>query len=660
MQKITASDPTAHSSDLQKENIEVLTQLFPELLSDGVVNTDVLKTLVGDQTVTDADERYGLNWHGKRAARKLALTPSTGTLRPCPDESEDWDTTQNLMIEGDNLEVLKLLQKSYAGKVRLIYIDPPYNTGNDFVYEDTFKEGVANYLQITGQKDGESGRVSSNTESSGRFHSNWLNMIYPRLKLARNLLREDGIIMVSCDDKEVANLRAVCDEIYGGENLVSEIIWEGANKNDARQIGICHEYVIAFARNRESLPRKWGINKEGVEPVLREAKRLKALHGDDYAAASSDLAGWFRAMKAKPSFSHRRYHFINERGVYKEENPTAPGGRRFNLIDKRTGNSIRLKENRGWSFDQEGFDQLVKEDRISFITETSIMLRLFLHETDTATPQSVFYQAARSASERLRTLMEDEVFDFPKDETIIKQFVEMATADGDIVMDFFAGSGTTAHSVFLHNAQENTKQKFILVQLPQKLSKSISSQKKAAQFCEDRNLPLNIAELTKERLRLTGAKIKEDNPLFSGDLGFRVFKLDSTNIREWDPNKEDLAESLEESVQHLKTDRSEEDILFELLLKLGLDLCVPIEVRSIGDHEVHSIGVGSLIVCLSKEIPEDDVERLAIGITEWHSEQSPAGDSTAVFRDSAFENESAKSNLTAILEQHNIPTVRSI
>lgn len=457
MQKIEAFGPVAKSADLVEANIQKLTQMFPELLSESangvVVNVDVLKALVGDKTATDNDERYGLNWYGKRRARQLALSPSTGTLRPCPDEGVDWEGTKNLMIEGDNLEVLKLLQKSYAGKVKLIYIDPPYNTGNDFVYPDNFQNSIKSYLELTGQLEGGQ-KLSSNSESSGRFHSDWLDMIYPRLKLARNLLRQDGVIYISIDDKEVAHLRILCDEIFGAENLVAEMVWEGANKNDAKQIGVSHEYVLVYARNREAVPREWGLKKEGVEPILKEAKRLSEKYGDDFATASDDLAGWFRSMKATESFSHRRYRFIDRRGVYKEENPTAPGGRRFQLIDPRNGNEIRLRDNRGWAFDQAQFNQLVEENRITFVTDSSIMLRLYLHETDSITPPSVFYQPSRSASERLTKLMEQEVFDFPKDEFVLQKFIEMATNpvdDSCIVMDFFAGSGTTGHAVMNQN-----------------------------------------------------------------------------------------------------------------------------------------------------------------------------------------------------------------
>ncbi len=458
MKKITPDNSLSHSAEIVADNIEQLRALFPEAFTEGKIDFDVLRQLLGD-AVDEREEKYGLNWHGKRKARQLALTPSTGTLRPCPEDSIDWDTTQNLMIEGDNLEVLKLLQKSYAGKVKLIYIDPPYNTGKDFVYPDNFKDNIKNYLEITGQVGDAGAKLTSNTEASGRFHTVWLNMMYPRLKLARNLLREDGVIFISIDDAEVAHLRIVCDDVFGAENFICELVWEGANKNDARQVGIVHEYVMVYARNRERVPREWSLKKEGVEPVLAEVARLKTTHGTNFEAASADLAGWFRAMKATPSFGLRRFRYIDDRGAYKEDDPTAPGGRRFELRNPMTGDVIPLRKNRGWGFDQGEFDRLVAEGRISFISETSIMVRRYLHETDSITPPSVFYQPARSASERLSGLMGADVFDFPKDEGILTKFVEMAGAgclNGDcIIVDFFAGSGTTAHAVLQSNLNLN-------------------------------------------------------------------------------------------------------------------------------------------------------------------------------------------------------------
>lgn len=670
IQKIEAHPPESQSADLIADNIAKLKAMFPALLTEttkdgkttATLNVEVLKNLVGDATAADSEEKYGLNWHGKRKARQIALTPSMGTLRPAPDESVDWDTTQNLMIEGDNLEVLKLLQKSYAGKVKLIYIDPPYNTGKDFVYPDNFQDSIKNYMELTGQIEG-GRKISTNAEASGRFHTDWLNMIYPRLLLARNLLRPDGTLFVSIDDAEVPRLRQVCDEVFGPENFVAELVWEGANKNDARQIGIAHEYVLIYARNRDALPRDWAIRKEGVDPVLEEIKRLMALHGENHEAASEDLAGWFRAMKATPSFQLRRFRYIDSRGAYKEDDPTAPGGRRFDLIDPRNGRVIPLRRNRGWSFDQTEFERLISEGRISFISETSIMVRRYLHETDKLTPPSVYYQPARSASERLMGLMGEAVFDFPKDETVLAKFVEMATDPSDpycIVMDFFAGSGSTAHAVINQNFADGGKRRFVLVQLPEPLSEGNSDQRQAAEYCARHDVPKNIAALTRMRLRRVFESLTGGGQGTVPDAGFRSFRLSHSNIKEWAPNRENLAQSLFNHLEHLVANRSNNDVLYEVLLKLGLDLCVPIEQQQIAGKTVHSVGEGALLACLEEHISVADAEPLALGMAQWREQQGTATETTAVFRDSAFENDVAKSNLAAILEQHGVKHVRSL
>ena len=313
------------------------------------------------------------------------------------------------------------------------------------------------------------------------------------------------------------------------------MVWEGAGKNDASQIGVNHEYVVVYARKRDSLPKDWVIAKVGAEAALREAKRLKDLHGDDHRAASEDMAGWYRSNKNKPVFMHSRYRFIDARGLYKEENPTAPGRRKFDLKHPKTGQTIRLTPGRGWGFDQGGFEKLVEEDRITFVTPTSIMLRLYLHETEAVTPQSVFYQPTRSASERLSKLLEPSVFTFPKDEIVLQTFVEMASAQTDIVLDFFAGSGTTGHAVIAQNLAQGADRRFILVQLPEPLDPTNNEQKAAANFCDSLGKPRTIAELTKERLRRTGAKVKADNPDTTADLGFRTYKLATSNLKTWAP-----------------------------------------------------------------------------------------------------------------------------
>ncbi len=644
MQHIDASSPEAQSADLVAGNIEQLKALFPELVTEGpdgvAVNLDVLKQLVGDRTITDAEEKYGLNWHGKRRARQLALTPSTGTLRPCPEDSVDWDTTQNLMIEGDNLEVLKLLQKSYAGKVKLIYIDPPYNTGKDFVYPDNFQDNIKNYLELTGQT-GEGGRkLSSNTEASGRFHTDWLNMMYPRLKLARNLLREDGVIFVSIDDGETNHLRTLLNEVFGDENFVGNAVWQKAYTANmtAEFISNTHDHLLIFAKNADCA---------GLGRFDR----------------SDDQKAKFKNLDNDP------------RGPWKAENLSA--GKFYSAgqfsIAGPSGQTFSPPPGRYWRCNEAQYRKWLQDNRITFglSGDGRPMLKKFLSEVSEGLTPSTWWNhddfgTNKEASIELKNLFDGAAcFQTPKPVKLLNRICALGTEDDSLVLDFFGGSGTTAHAVFGSNVSDGGNRRFILVQLPECLNPDDKDQKLATDVCDKLGKPRTIAELTKERLRRAGKKIREENPLFAGDTGFRVFKLASSNIRAWEPDRDQLADSLFDAIEHLKTDRTEQDILFELLLKLGLDLCVPIETKKFEGsakpaHDIHAIGGGSLLVCLSTAIPRADVEPLALGIVAWHQALKPAGETTVVFRDSAFADDVAKTNLTAILQQYGLETVRSL
>ncbi|HEY9100219.1 MAG TPA: DNA methyltransferase [Thiobacillus sp.] len=636
MKKIDATSPEAQSADLVAGTIEQLKVLFPELITEGqngtAVNVDVLKALVGDAAVTDADEKYGLNWHGKRRARQLALTPSTGTLRPCPEESVDWDSTQNLMIEGDNLEVLKLLQKSYSGKVKLIYIDPPYNTGKDFVYPDNFQDNIKNYLELTGQAEG-GRKVSSNTEASGRFHTDWLNMMYPRLKLARNLLREDGALFVSCDDGEVENLRSLLNEIFGEESFVAQFVWRARQFTDARantNVSTDHEYILAYARESE-------FSLRGIE---RDESKFSNPDNDPRGPWMSRSILGLATRDQRPNLH-------------------------YDLIDPVTGRQFPPNPATGWRYSRERMTQLISEGRILFPSKDDGRPREKKFRSEMQSEFIAFRTVidgvyTADGTQEIRDIFGTEVFSFPKPSELLRRIVEQTVGEGDLVVDFFAGSGTTGHAVMAQNSVDEGKRRYILVQLPEPLDVGNRDQGVAATYCDELGKPRNIAELTKERLRRAATKIKADNPMFGGDTGFRVFKLDISNIRAWNPNPADLEQTLFAHQDHLVDGRTESDLLYELLLKLGLDLCVPIEKRLIAGRDVHSVGGGVLMACLSKRITRDDVEPLAQGIVAWHEELQPAGDTTCVFRDSAFADDVAKTNLAAILEQHGIQNVRSL
>lgn len=632
MQKIEVNSPEAQSTDLIADNIAKLKAMFPELLTENAkgtaINVEVLKALVGDATATDAEEKYGLNWHGKRRARQIALTPSTGTLRPCPEESVDWETTQNLMIEGDNLEVLKLLQKSYAGKVKLIYIDPPYNTGKDFVYPDSFQDNIKNYLELTGQT--ESGaKISSNTDASGRFHTDWLNMMYPRLKLAHSLLRNDGAIFLSIADHEVHNLRMAMNEIFGEDNFVACVIWQKvyAPKSSAKHFSEDHDYIVVYAKSVDS----W---RPTLLPRTEEQNAI-------FKNPDNDPRGLWRAN----NLAARNYY---SKGTY---SITCPGGR---IIDGPPRGSY-------WRISEDKFRELDADGRIWWGEAGNNVPapKIFLNEVmDGRVPQTLWsYQEVGHTQEAKRELLEvvsfpnsDIVFETPKPTRLLRRILQIATCkeSDDLVVDFFAGTGTTMDAIFQQNAEDGGRRRCILVQLPEPLKGG-----DAAGWS-------SVADITKARLAGASKRQREVVATKAGDTGFRVFKLDTSNIRAWNPDRDALADSLFSSLEHIEPGRSREDILYELLLKLGLDLCIPVEKREIAGKTVQNIGGGTLMACLDEQISVNDAEPLALGMAAWREEDGTAGDTTAVFRDSAFENDVAKSNLAAILEQHGIKQVRSL
>ncbi|SRR6266542_3780331 len=640
MKKLTAKDADTKSPDPIAENIEQLKALFPEAFTEGKADFEVLKLLLGN-AVDDREEKYGLNWHGKRRARQLALTPSTGTLRPSPQDSVDWATTRNLMIEGDNLEVLKLLQKSYAGKVRLIYIDPPYNTGKDFIYPDDYNDNIKNYLELTGQLDGEGRKLSSNTEASGRFHTAWLNMMYPRLKLARNLLRDDGVLFVSIDDVELGHMRSLCDEVFGPENFCGVIKRRAARKTaflSKRMTDMC-DYVVAYVRSESAAPLSSGQVSDGTRPVFNEGNSVAIRILRNGAAAKCGDGDYAVGTYAARSIS---FELLDELKVH----------------SGRVVGDVRIRG--PWRINQDVLDKTL------FVTRNFGLRRTMLPEeleqakllNDLLDDNNCYNE---KGSEELLNLLGVHAFSNPKPRGLIEYLSAAAGVRGeDVVVDFFAGSGTTGHALMAQNADDEANRRYILVQLPEALDPENKDQKVAADFCDKLGKPRTIAEVTKERLRRAGTRIREEHPMFAGDLGFRVFKLDSSNIRAWEPNRDDLDGALQMSIEHLKTARTEADVLYELLLKRGLDLCVPIDERAIAGKEVHSVGGGVLIACLAEKIGHSEVEPLALGIVEWREALSPAGDTTCVFRDDAFVDDVAKTNMAAILEQHGIANVRSL
>lgn len=628
MNKLSPEMPELQSMNITADNITKLKSLFPEAFNENGIDFDVLKQLLGEN-VDEKEERYGLNWHGKRQARQLALTPSRGTLRPCKDESVDWDNTNNLMIEGDNLEVLKLLQKSYTGKVKLIYIDPPYNTGKDFVYPDNFQDNMKNYLEITGQTE-DGARLSTNTETSGRYHTDWLNMIYPRLKLARNLLKEDGVIFISIDDAEVDNLKKVCSEIFGEENFVANIVWQKkySPQNDATYFSDMHDHILVYAKQRKN--SKNDSNGWNIDFLPRSDEQNAAYKNPD-----NDPRGVWKSV----DLSVKTYSKANDYSI------TTPSGR-----------IVTPPASRCWQVSEKRFAELCKENKIWFGENGNNVpsIKRFLTEVQDGVVPTTWWSYKecghnQEAKQELKKLMEGEsvFFDTPKPLRLLDRILHLATTNdkNSIILDFFAGSGTTAHATLNKNIADSGSRRYIAVQLPEKI---------------DDEKYHTISELTKERLRRAGKKVREDNPEWKGDVGFRVFKLDTSNIRPWEATAETLSEQIDAYVSPILEGRSEEDLLTELMLKRGIDLSVNIETRQFDGLTVSCVDGGKLFTCFTRQIPASSVEELTKGIIDWHKSLKAGKDTVCYFLDDAFENNVAKTNLCAILEQHGLTNLHSL
>ena len=626
IEKIENNDPLSQSDNIVDQNIDQLKQLFPEVFKEGKIDWQELQATLGEH-IDEENERFNFTWNGKSNARKEAQKPSTGTLRPCPEESVDWDSTENLYIEGDNLEVLKLLQKSYHQKVKMIYIDPPYNTGKDFVYKDNYKDNLNNYLELTGQKD-EQGKLSTNSDASGRYHSNWLNMMYPRLKLARNLLQDDGVIFISIDDNEVDNLRKLCNEIFGEENFVAELVWKKrvSPANDSQWFSSDHEYIIVYAKNKN----KW-------YPVRLERT---AKQNSYYKNSDNDPRGAWNSAAYTCNKS-------------KDERPNLY----YPIINPNTNEEVWPKETAVWAYSRETHKKHVEENILywgadgnsksprkkQFLTEAKrVVSRSFLEHSDVGSTQSATLDFLK--------LFEHNYFTYTKPVDLLKRLIKISgnKDDNNVILDFFSGSGTLALSLMELKEENNNKSKYVCIQLPEILDDKSQASKDGYR---------TIAEIGKERIRRAGKKLIEENPEKAKniDLGFKVLKLDSSNIKTWSPNTDNLEQELFDAVENIKSDRTENDLLFEILLKYGLDLTAPITEHTIENAKVYSVGLGTLIICLSDKI----TVAVADGITKLKEELQPET-CRVVFKDNGFSDSAKKTNVMQKLKQHQIEEVRSI
>ncbi|WP_338226063.1 site-specific DNA-methyltransferase, partial [Escherichia coli] len=564
-------------------------------------------------------------WNGKSKARMLAQTPSAGTLRPCKEESVDWDTTQNLFIGGDNLEVLKLLQKSYHKKVKMIYIDPPYNTGKDFVYKENFKDNIKNYKEITGQVDGDGRSLSSNPETNGRYHTDWLNMMYPRLKLARNLLKDDGIIFISIDDNEYHNLKLMCDEVFGEERFVGSISWKNKYGAGAKTKGFIevHEYILCYSKSE----------------LINISSKL-----------SEDQRGTYNKKDEK----------YNTRGGYFTQPlmTTSMDDRKNLQYDIEYDGDI-IKPKKQWVWAKERLLKAIEDNEVVIKKKVdgsySVRYKVYLIDEQgnerKGKPLSLLNGPFnQEGTKEVEELLGPNIFSFPKPTSLIEFFFGFEINDesdkSGIYLDFFSGSCSSAQAVLHLNLQDNGSRRYIMVQLPELISASSEAYKSGYK---------TIAEISKERIRRAAAKIKQENPDYQGDLGFKVLKLDSTNIKPWELDFDLTEQDLEDQISNIKHGREEEDVLYEVLLKYGLDLTLPITEHSVAGHKVFDIGMGALMICLSDDITLDVVE----GIAKLKDELNPEI-MRVVFKDAGFADDVVKTNAVQILKQAGIEDVRSL
>ncbi len=612
------------SKEQLQQNIADLRKLFPEVCCEDKIDFDKLKQILGEY-VDDNKERYNFTWNGKGQAIKLSQTPSMGTLRPYPGEKEskNWDTTENLYIEGDNLEVLKLLQKSYYGKVKMIYIDPPYNTEEDFIYNDDFSDSIKNYKEITNQMDESGFNISTTLEKSGRHHTNWLNMMYPRLRIARQLMSDDGVLIMSISDSEFQNLKKIADEIFGDTNYCGDIIWNSTKSvTNTALISVSHTYNLVYFKN---------IN------YFIENRLYFRLpdNGEGFSNPDSDPRGPWKA------------------------DPFQVGGWRpnqqYEIINPNTGVVYRPNKGCSWKNDYKKFQELLKDNRI-----------VFGKTGDGAPQRKRFIWEAQERGKVAKTLWDDvetttngtqlikkifdgiTVFDNPKPISLLKRMIQLGANKNAIILDFFSGSATTAHAVMQLNAEDGGNRRFIMVQLPEPCAEKTEAYKAGYQ---------NICEIGKERIRRAGEKIKqeveaENAQLKMGeeakkvpDIGFKVFKLDSSNLKKWQPDYDDFNQSLLDSIDNYVDGRTELDVVYEIMLKMGLELTYPLETCAVKEKNIYVIAYGALMICLDHEITTD----VAHEMIRLHEEYQPEI-WQVVFKDNGFASDSVKTNIKEMLK----------
>ena len=617
------------TTNIVDENIKRIGDLFPNCLTERLndegkpevaIDFDQLRQELSKDIVEGAEERYQFTWPDKRNAIRLANAPTTDTLRPCREESVDFDNTQNLYIEGDNLQVLKLLRENYLGKVKMIYIDPPYNTGNDFVYNDDFSQSAGEYMHNSGQEDEEGNRLVTNSESNGRFHTDWVNMIYPRLKVAKDLLSDDGVIFISIDDCEQRNLRILCDEVFGESNFVTQIVWQKIHsiKNDARYFSENHEYALIYARNKE---------RYKVELLPRTAEM-----NERYKNPDNDPRGPWQSGDLVASGERSNGHFI--------------------ITSPKTGKTFDVPQGKHWVYSEPNLKKLVEDNQIWFGEDGNSFPRKkrFLSDVQDGRTASTIWLSEevghnQTATREVKQLFDDnKYFDFPKPVSYIKQMLMVSTKNEDLILDFFSGSATTAHAVMQLNAEDGGKRMFIMVQLPEATDEKSEAYKAGYK---------NICEIGKERIRRAGKKIKDESPLTTQDLdtGFRVLKLDTSNMQDvyYTPAEFNEQKLFDDNIKPDRLGNDGEDLLFQTMIELGIELSAKIEKRSIAGKAVWSVSDGYLMACFDEEVNETTITEIA--------RQHPY---YFVMRDSSLANDQVADNFEQIWEEYSKDTVRRI
>ncbi|WP_279188168.1 site-specific DNA-methyltransferase [Prevotella melaninogenica] len=632
------------SVDGTKINLEALYQIAPSCFTEEkdektgeikrVVNFETLRQLLGGDAVDEDEEMYQFTWPGKRAARYEAAEPIDDTLRPVPADSVDWDTTENLYIEGDNLRVLKLLQRGYMGKVKMIYIDPPYNTGNDFVYHDDFAHSAEEEDLAAGNIDEEGNRYRRNLDSNGRFHSDWCSMMYSRLLVAHSLLKEDGVIFISIDDNEVHNLRKICDEVFGAGNFVAELIWAAGRKNDSKLVSVSHEYILCYVKSLDTLKEAqttWRERKDGLDDIYKTYAQIKKAHPNDYVEQTKALKSWYKSLAdGHPAKAHKHYSRVDDHGIYFPSDISWPGGGgpKYDLVNPETGIKASIPS-RGWITSEQTMLQWVSEGLVDFGEPGSVPTKkAYLKDRESSVPYSVFYKDGRAATKRLMEMFGRKVFDNPKDEDIIYRIVNIGTSPDSLILDFFSGSATTAHAVMQLNAEDGGKRKYICVQLPEETPEGSEARKAGY---------ATIPEIAKERIRRAGRKIKEESQLTTQDLdtGFRVFRIDSGNYKNvtMQPNEYDQ-QMLDLFVDNIKADRTDLDLLFGAMLAWGVQLSLPMTTEEVDGCKIYAVDGNGLVACFAENISENVVQTMAA--------KQPL---RVLFRDSCFDEDKTKINI---------------